>query len=78
MTVFRYNPNIYIGSLAQAAVDRAVAHAAREFPREACGAIIGDNYHEFVNVAAALFPGPARPAAAARTRHPLPDYQPEE
>ena len=48
--MFSYNPNIYIGSLPQAAVDAAIVHAKEQFPRESCGAIIQGDYVPFANV----------------------------
>lgn len=49
--MFKYLPNIYIGSLPQIAVDEAVAHAREQFPLESCGAVISGKYIRFENVA---------------------------
>ena len=46
---FKYNPNIYTGSLDPVAVHDAIEHAKEMFPNESCGAIINDEYIRFKN-----------------------------
>ena len=49
--IFQYNPNVYIGSQNEAAVQEAIAHARAQFPLESCGAIVNDTYVAFENAA---------------------------
>ena len=47
--MYKYSPNYYIGDLDPKCVEDAIAHAKRDFPNEACGAIINGTYVPFKN-----------------------------
>lgn len=46
---FTYNPNTYTANLDKRCVNAAINHAKKEFPKEACGAIIDKHYVKFDN-----------------------------